>query len=62
MDGDLDWTNALGAAFLDQPDDVMSAIQTLRDQAKNAGVLQTTPQQTVVVEQETIRIVPTESR
>lgn len=60
MDQDLDWTNALGAAFLDQPDDVMGAIQRLRDQAQDAGVLKTTPQQTVVVEDDAIRIVPTE--
>jgi len=60
MDEDLDWTNALGAAFLDQGEDVMAAIQRLRKRANTNGALQTTKQQTVVVEQETIRIVPSE--
>ncbi len=60
MDQDLDWTNALGAAFLSQPDDVMDVIQDLRARAKASSALQTTPQETVTVEQEAIRIVPTE--
>lgn len=60
MDQDLDWTNALGAAFMDQPEDVMSAIQKLRRQAESAGVLKSSPQQTVVSEEQVIRIVPAE--
>lgn len=60
MDQDLDWTNALGSAFLDFPEDVMAAIQSLREEAADAGVLKTTAQQTVVTEEEVIRIVPTE--
>lgn len=60
MNNDLDWTNALGAAFLDQPDDVMNAIQELRKSAEASGVLKDTPQQLVVEEQEIIRIVPAE--
>ncbi len=60
LDEDLEWTNALGAAFLAQPEDVMKAIQTGRELAQSRDLLKTTPQQTVVVEEETIRIVPTE--
>lgn len=60
MNTDLDWTNALGTAFMQQPADVLAAIQNLRHQAASAGVLQTTVQQSVVYEQEAIRIVPTE--
>ncbi len=33
MDDELDWTNALGAAFLNQQQDVMDAVQRLRVQA-----------------------------
>jgi hypothetical protein len=60
LNNDLDWTNALGAAFLDQPDDVMIAIQELRKSAEASGVLKDTPQQLVVEEEEVIRIVPAE--
>jgi hypothetical protein len=61
LDEDFEWTNALGAAFLNQQDDVMKAIQTARELAQERELLKTTPQQTVVVEEETIRIVPTET-
>ncbi len=44
----LTWTSSLGEAYHDQQADVMTAIQTLRAQAKAAGNLKTTPQQTVV--------------
>jgi hypothetical protein len=60
LDENLDWTNALGAAFLNQPQDVMRAIQDLREKAKAAGVLQTNKEQTVVTEDDSIMIVPTE--
>ncbi len=62
MDDNLEWTNSLGEAFVEQPADVMNAIQTLRGEAKDKGNLVNTPQQTVVVEKQSqeIRIVPTE--
>lgn len=60
MDQDLDWTSALGATFMDQPRDVMDAVQRLRLRAQSSGALKTTEQQTVVVEKETIRIVPSQ--
>jgi hypothetical protein len=49
MSDNLDWTVELGDAFLDQPMDLMDAIQTLRAKAQSAGTLQTTPEQVVSV-------------
>jgi len=49
MDADLNWTVALGQAFLEQPKELMDAIQALRAKAQNAGTLRTTPQQIVTV-------------
>jgi hypothetical protein len=43
----LSWTSQLGEAFHNQKSEVMSAIQTLRAQAKAAGNLKSTPQMTV---------------
>jgi len=37
LDEDLDWSNALGAAFMDQQADVLSAIQGLRAEAQTDG-------------------------
>ncbi|KCB23944.1 PF11737 family protein [Bordetella hinzii OH87 BAL007II] len=41
------WVASVGDAFLAQPDDVMNSAQRLRAQAKQAGTLKSTPQQTV---------------
>ena len=49
MDADLTWTVDLGQAFIEQPKELMDAIQTLRAKAQKAGTLQTTPQQVVTV-------------
>jgi hypothetical protein len=49
MDADLAWTVELGQAFLDQPKELMDTIQSLRAKAHQAGSLQTTPQQVVIV-------------
>ena len=49
MDADLTWTADLGQAFVDQPKELMDAIQTLRGLAQKAGTLQTSPQQVVTV-------------
>jgi hypothetical protein len=61
LDEDLEWTNALGAAFLEQQDGVMNAIQTCRLTAQSRDLLQTNEKQTIVVEQDTIQIMPTEA-
>jgi Protein of unknown function (DUF3300) len=47
LSADLNWTTSLGDAIVSQPQDVASAIQTLRAKAMNAGSLKTTPQQKV---------------
>jgi len=43
----LDWTTALGQAYVSQSTDVMTAVQRLRVEARSAGNLMTTPQQEV---------------
>ncbi len=58
MNTNLQWTQALGVAFLNQQADVMQAIQQLRAQAIAAGTLQSTPQQQVISQNGTIWIVP----
>jgi hypothetical protein len=58
MDQNLEWTTAVGEAFLDQPADVMNSIQGLRAEAIAAGNLTNSPQQQVVQEETVIRIVP----
>lgn len=55
-----DWMTALGQAYATQPNDVMDAVQRLRQMANAQGNLQSTAQQQVVVEREVIRIVPAE--
>jgi hypothetical protein len=47
MNDKLDWTEQLGDAFLAQQDDVVNAIQALRQRAQAKGTLKTTSQQKV---------------
>jgi hypothetical protein len=54
----LDWTTALGQAYVTQAPDLFTSIQRLRSKAKAAGFLVSSPQQTIVVEKEVIKIVP----
>ena len=58
LDDNLAWTTDLGQAFLNQPADVMDSVQRLRAQARALGNLLSTPQQTVVVDDGIIEIVP----
>ncbi len=58
MDSKLDWTQALGNAFLAQQAGVMDAVQRLRAEARAAGTLQSTPQETVSLQGQTIMIEP----
>ena len=48
MAKNLTWTSSLGEAYHDQQAEVMTAIQTLRSQAKAKGNLKSSPQVTVV--------------
>lgn len=50
MTQNLSWTSALGDAFYNQQADVMAAVQRLRKQAKAAGNLKSTSEQTVKAE------------
>lgn len=54
----LDWTTALGQAYVYQSTDVMSSVQRLREMAQSQGNLVTTAQQQVVVEDGYIYIWP----
>lgn len=59
MAANLSWTQDLGAAYYNQQPDVMNTIQVLRQQAEQAGTLQSTPQQTVTTQGSDIAIEPT---
>lgn len=54
----IDWTVALGQAYVEQPEDVMAAVQFLRWQAHKAGNLRSNDYHRVVVEREYVEIVP----
>ncbi len=58
MAGNMDWTADVGDAFLNQPEAVASSIQRLRMQAREAGNLESTPQQEIVIESDYIEIIP----
>ena len=58
MDEQLDWTQRLGEAFLDQEPHVMDAIQGLRQQAARAGNLRSNEQMRVTRQDEHILIEP----
>jgi len=60
MDKNLSWTSSLGDAYYNQQQDVMDAVQVMRQRAQEAGNLQTTPQQTVTTQDSTIIIEPAE--
>jgi len=61
MNDNLDWTTALGRAFYEQPVQVMESIQQLRALARANGTLVSTPQQDVVLDGNSILIVPATS-
>src|ERR1017187_5162164 len=50
LNQDVQWTTALGNAFLAQQSDVMAAVQRMRARAQANGKLSTTAQQTVTTE------------
>jgi hypothetical protein len=47
MDKNLSWTSTLGDAYYNQEQDVMDAVQVMRQKAEQSGNLKSTPQQTV---------------
>ncbi len=58
MDKNLSWTSSLGDAYYNQQQDVMDAIQAMRQRAQGAGNLRTTPQQVVTTQGPTVVIQP----
>jgi hypothetical protein len=58
MDKNLSWTSSLGDAYYNQQQDVMDAVQTMRQRAQAAGDLKSTEQQTVSTQDATIAIQP----
>ena len=57
-----DWTTALGQAYVDQPTQVMSSIQRLRNRARSHGYLATNGYQRVYLDSGYIRIVPVQAQ
>src|SRR5271157_832095 len=58
MDKNLSWTSSLGDAYYNQQQDVMDAVQVMRQRAQAAGNLKTTEQQTVATQGSTIVVEP----
>ena len=58
----MDWTTALGQAYVYQSTDMMMSVQRLRNMAYSQGNLVPTPQQQVVVDRGYIQIVPAQPR
>jgi hypothetical protein len=59
MMGDrIDWTTSVGQAYVNQSTDVTSSVQRLRQMARSAGNLQSTPQQEVIEHDNNIAINP----
>jgi uncharacterized membrane protein YgcG len=58
MDKNLSWTSSLGDAYANQEQDVTQAVQTLREQARNAGKLNSNEQEKVTNQGSTIVIEP----
>jgi hypothetical protein len=58
MDKNLSWSSALGEAYVNQPQDVTDAVQTLRQQARSGGYLNSNEQEKVTSQANTIVIEP----
>jgi len=58
MDKNLSWASSLGDAYYNQQQDVMNAVQVMRQRAEQAGTLKTTPQQTVTEQGSETTIAP----
>ena len=58
MDKNLSWTSSLGDAYVNQEQDVMNAVQIMRDRAEKAGNLKSTSQEKVTHEGQTIVVEP----
>jgi hypothetical protein len=59
MDKNLGWTSTLGDDYTNRQQDVLNAVQVMRQRASASGSLQTTAQQTVTKQGQSIAIAPT---
>jgi hypothetical protein len=62
MDRNPRWTTDLGNAYYNQPQDVLEAVQVMRQRAQAAGNLQSTPQQQVNYDRGAIELTPPNSQ
>jgi uncharacterized membrane protein YgcG len=58
MDKNLSWTSALGEAYVNVPQNVLDAVQLMRGRAQQAGNLESTSQESVTTEGQSIVIQP----
>src|SRR6202048_2844411 len=58
MDKNLSWTSSLGEAYVNDPQDVTGAVQVMRQEAQKAGHLNSTEQERVTTQGNTIIIEP----
>ncbi|HTD54450.1 MAG TPA: DUF3300 domain-containing protein, partial [Silvibacterium sp.] len=58
LDKNMDWTSQLGNAYYNQPQDVMSAVQVMRQRAYEAGNLRSNQQLAVTYQPSNIVIAP----
>lgn len=58
MDQNIQWTAALGNAYYNQPQDVLEAVQIMRQRAQTAGNLQNNPEENVSYDQGNIQVMP----
>ena len=60
MDKNLSWTSSLGEAYANDPQDVTDAVQQMRQEAQQAGHLNSSEQERVTTQGSTIIIEPTD--
>ena len=58
MDKNLSWTSSLGEAYVNQPEEVMDAVQVMRRSAQSTGNLKDNPQEKVTTQGQNIVIEP----
>jgi uncharacterized membrane protein YgcG len=58
MDKNLSWTSSLGEAYVNGPQNVLDAVQVMRQRAQQAGNLKSTPQESVTTQGNAIDIEP----
>src|ERR1700730_8629069 len=58
LDKNLSWTSSLGDACVNGQQNVLDAVQVMRQRAQRAGNLKSTPQETVTTQAQTIMIEP----